>query len=185
MNEGLENDPARRDAKAEESSGLRHIEPQPWHFPVRPEDHRYEMFTRRFSGDCVPGACPAFLDMSRHSLGWSESLMMGRSRRYPLVLAMKKREAVPLVYSSMQREGIVYFAARDLGRSPKKQRRSAGAGCKLARMLIIFSGRSTSRSRARIATSTGGALRCEPRMFRDCGSHMAGSPRPGLQAMGA
>jgi hypothetical protein len=56
MNESVEHDPARREAKTEEASRFGDVQTQPWHFPVRPLDHRDELFARSFSGDGVAGA---------------------------------------------------------------------------------------------------------------------------------
>jgi hypothetical protein len=56
VNERIQDDSAGCRAKPEEAGSLRDTQAQPWHLAVRPDDHRYEVFARRFSGNGVSGA---------------------------------------------------------------------------------------------------------------------------------
>jgi hypothetical protein len=55
LDERVEHNSARRRTKTKEASGLCHVQAQPRHFVVRPDDHRDQVIARGFSGDGVPG----------------------------------------------------------------------------------------------------------------------------------
>jgi hypothetical protein len=69
--ERVEDDLARPDAKSEEPGPLLDEQAQARHFTIGPEDHRDQLFARRFRRNGVPAAQPAFRVFSRHSRGYS------------------------------------------------------------------------------------------------------------------